>query len=94
MEKASGGGQERVCRAQGQGSGRHIQGVPSVSLWRKHRAVFGTREKAGKVQVWVWDAFLRSLDFFLVAVGKFAQVGTGSHLYCRKIKVVLQGGMS
>lgn len=49
MEKASGGGWEGACLAQGQGSGRHIRGMPGVSVWHEHRGMFGTREKAGKV---------------------------------------------
>lgn len=33
----------------GAGSGRYIQGMPGVSVWHKHRAMLGPREKAGKV---------------------------------------------
>lgn len=47
MEKARGGGPEGVWLAQGQGSGRHIQGMPGVSVWPENRDILGTREKAG-----------------------------------------------
>lgn len=41
----------RRCLAWGQGSRRHIWGMPGVSVWQEHKGITGTREKGGKAGV-------------------------------------------